>query len=112
MTGVDLAVEDVRAAAHRFRDLFSLPVERTDGGWSRAELGVGGLTLRVAATTAGQKAGITALSTVSSRLGDVAARIDRPGAGPRPGSGLTLDAAVTHGVSLVIAEPQAREDRQ
>lgn len=108
-TVVHVIVEDVRAAAHLYRDMFGLPIRISHPDWSIAQVAAGGVALQFSSTTATSgKPGLSMLRLMTENLDAVAAKLDARGlAYRRDAVGFVLGPGPTHGVPLIIHQPLA-----
>jgi len=113
VTTVHGMIEDVRAATSLYGDLFNLKLGLYHPDWSFAQLAIAGVTLHLSsATRTSGKPGLSGLRLMAADLGAFAARFDERGVAYRRGAfGLALGSAATHGVPLIIGQPQTQEVR-
>jgi len=115
VTTVHLLVEDVRAAATLYGDLFNLPLGLHRPDWSIAQLPIGGVALHLSPVApAGAKPGLSGLRLGTPDVDALAARFDAHGIAYRRGPfGLALASTAARGAPLVIhPTPHSREPQR
>ena len=111
MVAVQLSVEDVRAAAQRYRDLFGLTLGLHTADWSVARLAVGGVTVQLSPVGASApKPRMSALRLSTPDVAALGARLAGRAIEYQTGAtGLALGSTITHGVPLIIGQAERQE---